>query len=384
MIGKQNKSIFKEYFMDFFHSMPFTIILLVVGFIFLIKGADFFVDGSSGIAKKLRIPSLIIGMTIVAMGTSLPELAVSLTASLADNNELAVSNVVGSNLFNLLVVIGFCAVVKSVPVKKETVKKDFPISIGTTVLMLVLGLLGMSLGHLDGIIFLIFFVLFLVSMVRAALKARVREKEEEIRSKKKLTAEKSSDSGASAATGEGVSMSDAKNPVSIASDSSDISSAENSDSTVPEKQLSIPKCIIFMIIGVIGIILGGDWVVDSASNIAAAFGLSQNLIGLTIVAIGTSLPEFVTSVVAAKKGEVQLAIGNALGSNIFNVLMILGVSAAISPIGFNLENMIDILILLAASLLVWVFARTQGTVKRREGIIMIAIYAAEMVYIILR
>lgn len=370
--------------MDFFHSMPFTIILLVVGFIFLIKGADFFVDGSSGIAKKLRIPSLIIGMTIVAMGTSLPELAVSLTASLADNNELAVSNVVGSNLFNLLVVIGFCAVVKTVPVKKETVKKDFPISIGTTVLMLVLGLLGMSLGHLDGIIFLVFFVLFLVSMVRAALKARVREKEEEIRSKKKLTADEASDNGVSAAAGEGMSMTDAEHSASIASESSDISAAESSDSAVPEKQLSIPKCIIFMIIGVIGIILGGDWVVDSASNIAAAFGLSQNLIGLTIVAIGTSLPEFVTSVVAAKKGEVQLAIGNALGSNIFNVLMILGVSAAISPIGFNLENMIDILILLAASLLVWVFARTQGTVKRREGIIMIAIYAAEMVYIILR
>ena len=371
--------------MDFFHSMPFTVILLIAGFIFLIKGADFFVDGSSGIAKKLRIPSLIIGMTIVAMGTSLPELAVSLTASLADNNELAVSNVVGSNLFNLLVVIGFCAIVKTVPVKKETVKKDFPISIGTTVLMLVLGLLGMSLGHLDGIIFLIFFVLFLVSMVRSALKARVREKEEEIRAKTKLEPSGSSVQNESAISTSGSPAAvDSDNPTAINSENLTASASDNSSETAPAKQLSIPKCIIFMIIGVIGIILGGDWVVDSASNIAAAFGLSQNLIGLTIVAIGTSLPEFVTSVVAAKKGEVQLAIGNALGSNIFNVLMILGVSAAISPIGFNFENMIDILILLAASLLVWIFAGTKNTIKRCEGIIMIAIYAAEMIYIILR
>ena len=342
--------------MSFFQSMPFHIILLVVGFVFLIKGADFFVDGSSGIAKRLRIPSLIIGMTIVAMGTSLPELAVSLTASIANNNELAVSNVIGSNMFNLLVVIGFCALVKSVPVKAETKKRDFPINILATVLLLGLGLLGMMLGHVDGVIFLVFFVWFLVSMVRSALKARVKEKEEEIRKKQ---------------YSDTVSEKPEKQ-------------LPETTAEKPEKQLPVWKCIIFMIIGVIGIILGGDWVVDSASAIAANFGLSQNLIGLTIVAIGTSLPELVTSIVAAKKGEVQLALGNALGSNIFNLLMILGISATISPIGFNMENVIDLIILIGCSLLAWAFARSGNMIKKKEGAVMIALYAADMVYICLR
>ena len=285
--------------------------MLVVGFVFLIKGADFFVEGSSGIAKKLRIPSLIIGMTIVAMGTSLPELAVSLTASIANNNELAVSNVIGSNLFNLLVVIGFCAVIKAVPVKRETIKKEFPISVLATVLLLILGLIGMALGHVDGVIFLVCFVLFLVNMVRSAIRARTQERAAEIRDKTQERAadirDKTQERAADIRDKTQEHAADIRDKTASSDSMKKLSGIpENEEDSKP-----IPpvwKCIIFMIIGVIGIILGGDWVVDSASAIAATFGLSQNLIGLTIVAIGTSLPELVTSVVAAKKGEVQLAL----------------------------------------------------------------------------
>ena len=330
--------------MTFINSLPFQIILLVVGFVFLIKGADLFVDGSSSIAKRLRVPSIIIGMTIVAMGTSLPEAAVSVRASFAGNNELAVSNVTGSNLFNLLIVIGICACLNKVPIKRDTEKKDIPFSIGITVIMLVLGIIGMSLGHADGLIFIAIFVFYLLRMIVTAMNKR--------------------------------------------SEDTDGTLKEMREEANLQAALVQPKPIwqsaVLIGIGVVGIILGGTWVVNGASAVAAAFGLSQNLIGLTIVSIGTSLPELVTSVVAAKKGEVDLAMGNAIGSNVFNVLFVLGIATTISAVDVNLENVIDLIVLIGVSLLVWVFARTEKKIDRREGIIMVAIYAAYMVYICLR
>lgn len=314
--------------------------LLVVGFVFLIKGADFFVEGSSSLAKRFRVPSLIIGLTIVAMGTSLPETAVSLTAAVTGKNALAISNAVGSNIFNLMVVIGVCTLMTVVPVGMDTIKRDIPFSALCALLLLGLGILGigdesgMMLGHLDGILMLLLFAGYIVMLIRSALRAQ-RE------------------------------------------------SRQNADEE--EIQLfSLPKSLLFIVGGGASIVFGGSLTVETASRIASDLGMSQTLIGLTIVAIGTSLPELVTSVVAAKKGEIGMALGNAIGSNIFNILMVLGISSAISPLHFLMENMIDIVVLLGFTLIVWVMAARNKELKRGSGICMLLMYALYSVYIFLR
>lgn len=310
-------------------------ILLVLGFVLLTKGADFFVDGAAAVAKKLRIPTFIIGMTIVAMGTSAPECAVSITASLKNNNELAVSNAVGSNIFNLMVVCGVCAVIAPLAVEAGILKKEFPFSIFVALLLLGLGAAGMSVGHADGVILLAVFVVFLYWMVRSAQKAR-------------------------------------KNKPSGSGGDEEI------------KDLSAFNCILYIVLGLIAIVLGGDCVVDGASEIAESFGMSQNLIGLTVVAFGTSLPELVTSFAAAKKNQADMALGNVIGSNIFNILLILGLAAAISPLSFNMENIIDIVVLVAMSVEVYFFARKDFNLNRLEGALMLAEYAVYVVYICMR
>ena len=322
-----------------------VILLLAVGFAFLVKGADFFVDGSSSIAKKLKVPPIIIGLTIVAMGTSLPETAVSVTASLVQNNELAVSNVVGSNIFNLMFVIGVCSILTPIMVQKATVVRDIPLSLGCALFLLVLGVsglgdkAGMTLGHADGVIFLIVFAGYIFTMVRSAMKARAAGQKVEI---------------------EGV---------------------EECDNM---KELSYGKSILFLIVGAAAIAFGGDLTVDTASRIAIELGMSQTLVGLTIVSIGTSLPELVTSVVAARKNEVDMAVGNAVGSNIFNILMVLGISSAISPVALIRENIIDIVLLMVFSVMVWIFAGTRKKIERTEGIIMVVVYLVYCAYIIAR
>ncbi len=321
-------------------ALPLAILFLIIGFVFLVKGADIFVEGSSSIAKKFKVPSIIIGLTIVAMGTSLPEAAVSVTASIANKNALAVSNVIGSNIFNLMMVIGVCAIMTPVAVNKATLKRDFPFSVICAILLLVLGLIGpMSLGHADGVIFLILFAGFIGLMIRSAMKA-------------------------------------SKEGNAVASE--EIEAAEEI------KIMPVWKSLLFIVIGAVGIIIGGDVVVDSASNIAAKFGMSQTLIGLTIVSVGTSLPELVTSIVAARKNEVDMALGNAIGSNVFNILFVLGIAGAISPMAFLNENVIDIVILLVFSLIVWLFAWTKKEIKRGEGLIMVLLYVLYVVYICMR
>jgi cation:H+ antiporter len=324
--------------------MIVVVLLLIVGFALLIKGADFFVEGSSSVAKRFRVPSVIIGLTVVAMGTSLPETAVSVTASVTNNNELAVSNAVGSNIFNLMVVIGLCAFLSPVPVGKETIRRDIPFSAICAVLLLALGVCGigdaagMTLGRIDGILFLVIFAGYLVSLVRRTLKAQ--------------------------RAGEAVEV------------------EGGSDEEI--KLLSVPKSLLFIVGGAAAIAFGGDLTVDAASRIAIELGMSQTLVGLTIVSIGTSLPELVTSFVAARKNEVGMALGNAIGSNVFNILMVLGIASAISPIAFIQENIIDIAILLVFTLIVWLFAATKQQLSRREGFVMLVLYAAYAVYIILR
>mgnify|MGYP002766930809 CR=1 FL=1 len=329
------------------NSSPLILVLvfLVIGFAFLMKGADFFVEGSSSIAKRLKVPPIIIGLTIVAMGTSLPETAVSVTASLVNNNELAVSNVVGSNVFNLMVVVGVCSILTPILVQKETIKRDIPFSL-ICALLLGLGILavgdkrGMRLGHLDGMILLGFFAGYIVAMIRSAMKARAAGKNADM---------------------EGIEQLEEEMGI-----------------------LSWPKSILFIVGGALAIAFGGDLTVDAASRIAIDLGMSQTLVGLTIVSIGTSLPELVTSVVAARKNEVDMAVGNAVGSNIFNILMVLGVASAINPVALIRENIIDIVILIVFSLIVWIYAATKQRISRKEGISMVCLYLIYAGYIIWR
>lgn len=313
-----------------------TCVLLLLGFALLIKGADFLVDGCVSVAKMLRVPSLIIGLTIVAFGTSCPELSVSVTASMSNQNAMAYANVVGSNIFNLLVVVGVSAIVAPFCVKPSILKIEMPISLGLAVL-LVLFTAGVfrgasaAVGQAEGVILILLFIVFVIYMVISALKSRTEaEEEDEVK----------------------------KRPWWMA--------------------------LIFVVGGLAAIVWGGNLVVESASKIAAAFGMSENLIGLTIVALGTSLPELVTSVVAAKKGESDLALGNAVGSNIFNILMVLGVAAAISPVTVELEAVIDTIFLIAATAVVLVMACQKKHINRTEGFVMVLMYAAYMVYACIR
>lgn len=327
---------------NLFQSVPFAVVLLIIGFVFLVKGADAFVEGCSSIARRYHVPSLIIGMTIVAMGTSLPETAVSVTAAVTGNNALAVSNAVGSNIFNLMGVVGACTLFTSVAVQINTLKIDFPISILCAVLLLILGAAGMSLGHIDGVVFIILFLAFILYMIRSAQTSREKNVEPGVEEEEYLL------------------------------------EAEEI------QEMSMGKSVIYIILGAVAIAVGSDWVVDGACTVAAAIGISQTLIGLTVVAFGTSLPELVTSIVAAKKGEVDMALGNVIGSNIFNILMVLGIAAAISPVAFLTENIIDIAVLIVFSVIGWIMAWTKRELNRKEGIIMLLLYTVYVVYICMR
>ena len=289
-----------------------SFILLIIGFFFLIKGADLFVDGAASIARKFNIPSMIIGLTIVAMGTSATEAAVSITSSLSGQNYMSVANVVGSNFFNILVVLGVSSLISKLPVQKNTIKKDTPFLLIVSGLLLVFGI-NKYISRIEGLILLIVFVYFLYSTVKMAKSA--------------TNLDSSSD-----------------NEIALA----------ESDTTT---QTPILKTVILSVIGILGIVIGGDMVVDSATSIATLFGMSANLVGLTIVAIGTSLPEFVTSIVAIKKGETEIAIGNVIGSNIFNILLVLGLATFISPITISTLALIDIIFMLCITILLYLFMK---------------------------
>lgn len=302
---------------------------LIAGFVLLIKGADLFVDGSSSVARIFKVPAVIIGLTIVAMGTSAPETAVSISAAAQGQNEIALSNVIGSNIFNLLVVVGVCAAIKPVIPAKEIIRRDLPISLLSAVLLLV-ACLNLALGRIEGIVFLLGFVIYIGYLVFAAR----------------------------------------KNPAA--------------DTNENVKKMSPLKSALFILIGIAGIVLGGQLVVNSASDIAESFGLSQTLIGLTIVAVGTSLPELVTSIVASRKGQNGLALGNAIGSNIFNILLVMGLSATISPIGVNMQSVWDLVVLIAMSAVILVYLLIRKKLDRPFGILMVLTYIGFMAYIIQR
>ncbi len=310
------------------------IILLVFGFACLIKGADFFVDGAASLAKKLKIPSLIVGLTIVAMGTSAPELAVSISSAVKGSNGLAVSNVIGSNMFNLLVVLGVCSAIMPIAVSKDALRRDFPISIGAAILFFLFILNGV-LERWEAVIL---FALIIGYMIMTIIIAKHSEYDEE----------------------EPVRF----NPLT---------------------------CALCLIGGAAAIVVGGNLAVDNAKAIALTAGMSDTLVGLTICAVGTSLPELVTSVTASKKGENDMAVGNVVGSNIFNILCILGISGMIKPIdltlagdGSDVNALIDGGILLVICIISFIMCLVGKKLSRRDGIIMVFMYLAYMAYIIAR
>lgn len=302
-------------------------VLLLVGFVLLIKGADFFVEGSSSLARILRIPSVIIGLTIVAMGTSAPEASVSINAALAGSNDIAISNVVGSNIFNGLVVVGVCAVLAAFQTNKDILKRDMPLNIFVSAILCLMFLDG-KLSRTEGILLLAGMILYLCFMIRSALNNR--------------------EPGADIQT------------------------------------LSLPVSLLYIVGGLAAVIFGGDLVVDKACIIARSWGVSQNFIGLTIIAIGTSLPELVTSIVATRKGDSSLALGNAIGSNLFNILFILGMSSVISPLHVLDESVIDCLLLTVSAVILYLFARSKKKMTRLEGAICILLYISYTTYLLIR
>lgn len=325
------------------------IVLLVIGFVLLVKGADIFVDGSADLARHFRVPGVVIGLTIVALGTSAPELAVSSVAAIQGANEIALSNVVGSNIFNLLVVLGICALIRPVPVDPVIVKRDYPVSLGAVLLVFLFSSAGVfvhglpedegtrgvdmtgkagEVGRWVGILILLLFIIYIVLLIREARK--------------------------------------------------------HPEETADSEEKPLKRSILLIISGLAMVILGGEGVVRGARYIASFFGMSETLIGLTIVAVGTSLPELVTSIVAARKGENGLAVGNVVGSNIFNLLFILGVSSAIHPVEVNMASFFDMIILFTVSVIVYLLVLPRRSIGRKEGWIMLLLYLADMGFAIVR
>lgn len=302
------------------------LLLLAVGFGMLVKGADWFVDGAAGIAEKFGIPQLVVGLTIVAMGTSAPEAAVSITAALKGTADIAVGNVVGSNILNILIILGLTGLITSVAVQKSTLFYEMPYMLLITVVLLFMGMQGGSVNLVEGIILWVLFILYLAYLFMMAKKGK--------------------------------------------------QSAEDSKETRP-----VWKLLFWGILGGVVVVWGSNITVDSATALAEVIGLSEKFIGLTIVALGTSLPELVTSVTAAKKGNADIAIGNIVGSNIFNILFVLGTSALIIPITFESSFVIDSIIAVAAGVLLWVATIKKKRLTRPWGIVMLLCYAAYFVYL---
>ena len=302
------------------------VLLLAVGFGMLVKGADWFVDGTAGIAEKFGIPQLVVGLTIVAMGTSAPEAAVSITAALKGNAGIAVGNVVGSNILNILIILGLTGLITSVAVLKSTLFYVIPYMLLITVVLLFMGMQGGSVNLVEGIILWVLFILYLAYLFMMAKKGK--------------------------------------------------ESAEESKETRP-----VWKLLFWGILGGVVVVLGSNVTVDSATALAEVIGLSEKFIGLTIVALGTSLPELVTSVTAAKKGNADIAIGNIVGSNIFNILFVLGTSALIIPITFEASFIVDTIISVAAGVLLWVATIKSKKLTRPWGIVMLLGYVAYFVYL---
>lgn len=303
-----------------------AVVLFVAGFVMLVKGADWFVDGAAGIAARFGIPQLVIGLTIVAMGTSAPEAAVSITAAKTGNAGITIGNVLGSNILNVLVILGITAAIAGIAVQKSTVKYEIPFMLLTAVVLLVVGMTGGEVVFWEGVVLWVLFIIYMIYLFFMA---------------------------------------------------------KNGMGEEDETPKALWLQIVLLIIGAAGIVFGADLTVDNASKIAEALGMDDRLIGLTIVAFGTSLPELVTSVTAARKGKADIAIGNIVGSNLFNILFVVGTTALITPVAFKESFLIDSIVSIAAGVLLWVDVFEDMKLKRPMGIIMLAVYAVYFVYLLI-
>ena len=312
-------------------------IFFIIGFIFLIKGADFLVDGASSIARRLNISDLAIGLTVVAFGTSTPELFVNIIASLTGSTDIAIGNIVGSNIANVFLILGISSIIYPLAVSKGTVWKEIPLSLLAAIILFVLandqlidGLQVSDLTRIDGLVFLTFFIIFIYYTFSIATRI------------------------------------------------------EGMEEHVPAKHHRWPRSVLFIVLGLIGLTLGGKWIVDGAIALATKFGMSESLVGLTIVAVGTSLPELATSAVAAYKHNVEIAVGNVVGSNIFNIFFVLGISATIKPLPFQMNNNRDIGVVIISSLLLFLFMFTgkKRSLDRWEGLIFLACYGVFVAYLV--
>ena len=302
-------------------------LLLILGFVMLVKGADWFVDGAAGIAEKFGIPQLVVGLTIVAMGTSAPEAAVSITAALKNNAGITIGNVVGSNILNTLIILGITSVIVAISVASSTVRIEIPYMILVTILMLILGYTGNEITFWEGVILWAAFILYFIYLLQMAMKNKSQSEENAI-------------------------------------------------------QKPMWQLLLLTIIGVVLVVWGSDVAVNAATEIAKAVGLSERFIGLTIVALGTSLPELVTSVSAARKGKADIAIGNIVGSNLFNILFVVGTTALITPVAFEPAFVIDTAVAIASGILLWLCVLKNHKLGRAGGCLMLAGYAAYFVYLI--
>lgn len=303
--------------------------LLVVGFVFLVKGADWFVEGAGKVAEKFGIPQLVIGLTIVAMGTSLPEAAVSVSAALKGSADITIGNVVGSNIMNVLVILGLTSVIRPIAVQKSTVKYEIPFVALISVFLLALGYSDHVVGRADGVILWVLFIAYLLYLFKMA------------------------------------------------------KSGEYVPEELPDEDKPIPvwKMVLLIIVGAVMIVWGSDMAVDAASELARIFGMSERLIGLTIVAFGTSLPELVTSVTAAVRGKADIAVGNIVGSNIFNILFVVGTSALITPVVYASNFLVDSIVCIVTMILLWLCVFRNRKLGRAGGAVMLLCYAGYFVYL---
>lgn len=305
-----------------------ALILLIVGFLLLIKGADWFVDGAAGIAGKFGIPQLVIGLTIVAMGTSAPEAAVSINAAMSGNAGITIGNIIGSNIMNILIILGITAVIITVPVQRSTIRIEIPFMLLITIVLALMGSLDGKIVLSEGLILWGLFLCYLGYLFWMARKGNEEEQDE-------------------------------------------------------QKDLPVWKLLLLLVVGGAAIVFGSDLTVDNATIIAQTFGMDERLIGLTIVAFGTSLPEMVTSITAAKKGDADIAIGNIVGSNIFNILFVVGTTALITPVAFERGFLIDSAIALGAGILLWLGVMKDRKLKRPAGVLMLAAYAVYFGYLLM-
>lgn len=314
--------------------MVLSVFLIIVGFVLLIKGADWLVEGSSNVAKKFHIPEIIIGLTIISIGTSMPELFVSITSAIDGYSDMAIGNVIGSNIVNLLFILGLSSIIKAISFKRETRLIEIPICLFVTAIFMLICNIGQDVSRIDGIILIALFIVFIIYTIIMSKKGEEFDKEDR--------------------------------------------------ETIIKEDISKNKTIkdiLFIIIGIIALKVGGDLAVDNAVNVAKFFGLSEKIISVTILAIGTSLPELVTSVSAAIKGKSDIAIGNVLGSNIFNMLLIIGTSSLIKPIEYNMSYNKDMIVLLLGTIILSIFPviPPKNKMSRMNGIIYCVIYLGYMI-----